>query len=327
MKNSILIFALICAQLSALGQSCQDVTFNYVTYSTTEIDGQCWFSDNLQTVSTANGQAIPWTTSLSTFSSATGPMMYAPSQSYASQGLGYFYNGYAANMTDLCPSGFHVATDSDWKKLENFLGMPDNELDSTGYRGESELVGYKLKSVDGWEYFGTPEDGGSDEFQFNVKGSGFVTDALNKPGAMSLFWANTPSGYGLRNFYVFNDGVSRSVSASANMGLKIRCVECQYDTDGDGVCDSSEIPGCTSPTACNYSSSATDDDGSCDFCSCHVETCPGDFNGDGIIGSADYLIFANNYGYGYNEYDLNCDGSVNTPDFHIFLSIYGTTCN
>jgi hypothetical protein len=37
------------------------------------------------------------------------------------------------------------------------------------------------------------------------------------------------------------------------------------DTDGDGICDAQEIPGCTNSTALNYNPDATDDDGSCEF--------------------------------------------------------------
>ena len=43
---------------------------------------------------------------------------------------------------------------------------------------------------------------------------------------------------------------------------------CLADADGDGVCDEFEVAGCTASNACNYDSNATDDDGSCDFCSC-----------------------------------------------------------
>ena len=41
---------------------------------------------------------------------------------------------------------------------------------------------------------------------------------------------------------------------------------CIADADGDGVCDGLEVAGCTDATACNYSNTATDDNGSCYFC-------------------------------------------------------------
>ena len=38
---------------------------------------------------------------------------------------------------------------------------------------------------------------------------------------------------------------------------------CILDTDGDGICDELEIPGCTNPIALNFDMTATDDDGTC----------------------------------------------------------------
>ena len=43
---------------------------------------------------------------------------------------------------------------------------------------------------------------------------------------------------------------------------------CAADANGNGVCDDAEIDGCTDSAACNYDDTATEDDGSCDFCSC-----------------------------------------------------------
>ena len=40
---------------------------------------------------------------------------------------------------------------------------------------------------------------------------------------------------------------------------------CLNDSDEDGVCDEDEIPGCTDEAGCNYSTLATDDDGSCSY--------------------------------------------------------------
>ena len=40
---------------------------------------------------------------------------------------------------------------------------------------------------------------------------------------------------------------------------------CINDLDGDSICDENEVSGCTDATACNYDSSATDDNGTCTY--------------------------------------------------------------
>ncbi len=40
---------------------------------------------------------------------------------------------------------------------------------------------------------------------------------------------------------------------------------CLLDTDGDGICDMFEIPGCDDSEALNYDPSATDDNGTCTY--------------------------------------------------------------
>ncbi|MCH1574822.1 MAG: hypothetical protein L7S67_00975, partial [Flavobacteriales bacterium] len=73
------------------------------------------------------------------------------------------------------------------------------------------------------------------------------------------------------------------------------------DTDGDGVCNQDEVPGCTDEAACNYNASATDDDGSCEVPSLPCEECLGSYlvnfdtdgdgvcNGDEVVGCMDEL--------------------------------------
>ena len=47
--------------------------------------------------------------------------------------------------------------------------------------------------------------------------------------------------------------------------------DCLEDLNGNGVCDTEEIEGCTDAMACNYDPAASEDDGSCDFCSCEED--------------------------------------------------------
>jgi hypothetical protein len=61
------------------------------------------------------------------------------------------------------------------------------------------------------------------------------------------------------------------------------------DDDGDGVCNSDEVAGCMSATACNFNPQATDENGSCVFANGNCEVCQGDggvavldADGDGI---------------------------------------------
>ena len=55
------------------------------------------------------------------------------------------------------------------------------------------------------------------------------------------------------------------------------------DSDGDGVCDDDEVPGCQEETACNYNSNATDSDNSCVFPEGICESCSGETDGSGTV--------------------------------------------
>lgn len=85
------------------------------------------------------------------------------------------------------------------------------------------------------------------------------------------------------------------------------------------------IEGCSDPEACNYDDNVNLDDGSCLYGSdC---TCPGDLNGDGIVGSSDLLVFLSFYAEPCEcEVDYNEDQVVTIEDLLTFLSYYGTSC-
>jgi len=53
-----------------------------------------------------------------------------------------------------------------------------------------------------------------------------------------------------------------------NLDGNCDCISSAPDTDGDGICDFFEIPGCTDPEAENYNPLATDDDGDCYYPGC-----------------------------------------------------------
>lgn len=102
----------------------------------------------------------------------------------------------------------------------------------------------------------------------------------------------------------------------------LNCSECFNDTlriidsDGDGICNAEEISGCTSITACNYDSLATDDDGSCLEPIDNCTQCVGDTleliddDGDGVCNASEIPgcndPLACNYDSLATEYDGSC---------------------
>ena len=140
---------------------------------------------------------------------------------------GLLYNGYAAASGKLCPEGWHVATDADWKELELFFGMPESELDRTGERGE---IAAKLKVVDDWKPSGFPANNSSG---FGIQPGGARLDngefsTLNQYGN---FWTSTvyDDRYGL--LYLWNHHVNYNTNAVgriytiATNGYSCRCVK------------------------------------------------------------------------------------------------------
>ena len=45
----------------------------------------------------------------------------------------------------ICPTGWHIPADSDWKDLETELGMLPDELEAGGWRGIDQGIGTQLK--------------------------------------------------------------------------------------------------------------------------------------------------------------------------------------
>ena len=82
---------------------------------------------------------------------------------------------------------------------------------------------------------------------------------------------------------------------------------CNNDSDGDGVCDEVEITGCQDDTACNYDSSATDNDNSCTY----PTTWYADTDGDGL---GDPNISSNNCNAPDGYVSDNSDTCPNDPE-------------
>jgi uncharacterized protein (TIGR02145 family) len=96
---------------------------------------QTWMAENLKTTKINDGTPIDNITDASAWSSLYTPAYCIYDNNSANKNLyGVLYNWYAVQTGKLCPSGWHVFTDDDWKTLEkNIPGDFDaNRLKETG---------------------------------------------------------------------------------------------------------------------------------------------------------------------------------------------------
>jgi uncharacterized protein (TIGR02145 family) len=223
------------------------ISYNNYTYNTVGIGTQCWMKENLITRFYNDGTQIRFDTS--------GGSEGSTSQTWAGTGLnygaytiyahdstanpsnlisyGYLYNWYAAKgiITDggtstknICPTGWHVPTDSDWNKLVKSI---DSDADTTGINTQSSTAGTLMKKNDAlWTY-----NTGTNTSGFSALPGGYRTDGGNFSVIKSLafFWSaaeediNTAWG---RTLYGYNDKVNRvTYFYYKSLGLSVRCLK------------------------------------------------------------------------------------------------------
>jgi uncharacterized protein (TIGR02145 family) len=214
------------------------VTVNTVTCpaSVTDVDGntypvvrmgcQCWTAVNLKTTRYNDNTAIPNTTNDATWAgtSSGAYAWYDNNMGAYANNYGALYNWYAIETDKLCPTGWHVPTDDEWKELEMFVGMSSTNADTPGWRGTDE--GGKLKQT-GSVVWTAPNNGATDAYGFSARGGG----RRNSDGTFSsnriiaAFWTSTPfSGNAFHRAMRYTDAKIGRFAVDKNQGQSVRCV-------------------------------------------------------------------------------------------------------
>lgn len=172
------------------------------TYNWVRIGKQIWMAENLN------------------YRVDSGCVAYENNASTASiYGLLYTWNTACA----VCPEGWHLPSDAEWKQLEIKLGMDPAEADESAYRGTDE--GSMLKSENGWLYEGS----GTDNKGFSVLPAGWGNnyhDFLDK-GYSSNFWTSNESNdfqAVSRRFDFDHDDICRAFDFK-DFYFSVRCIK------------------------------------------------------------------------------------------------------
>ncbi|MBV5329787.1 MAG: hypothetical protein JZU65_19525 [Chlorobium sp.] len=130
------------------------------TYKTVVIGTQTWFAENLKTTKYKDGTAIPLVTDNTAWKNLTTPAYCWYNNTVSNKATyGALYNWHTVSTANLCPAGWHVPSDSEWKTLTDFL------------KGES-TAGNKLKEA-GTTHWNSPNTGATNESGFTALPGGY----------------------------------------------------------------------------------------------------------------------------------------------------------
>ncbi len=182
-------------------------------YRTVELNGRCWFAENLN------------------YETETGSWCYAEEESSCDR-YGRLYDWETAmngSVTErargLCPEGWYIPTDEEFKLLERGLGMDRMDSNDSEWRGEGLKIGDKLKSAN--ECSETDENFcGSSNFDVLLGGSRSGAGAFRYMGTHAFLWTSTLANdvAWRRLFSLDNSGVHRDTATLQN-AFFVRCIQ------------------------------------------------------------------------------------------------------
>lgn len=173
-------------------------------------------AENLRTTKYANGDVIPNVTDNTKWNNlTTGAWAHYENDNQYEILYGKLYNWYAvADSRNVCPSGWHVPSDADWKALTIYLG------------GET-VAGGKMKSS-GTQYWHDPNTDNTNESGFSGLMGGYRDSdgTFNHVGYGGSWWSATEDdtySAWYRGLY-YSSGNSARASSIRRYGFSVRCL-------------------------------------------------------------------------------------------------------
>ena len=197
-------------------------------YNTIKIGNQCWFAQNLNVGIRIDGnmeQGIDYN-NIQKYCYNDDP---ANGEIYG--GLYQWNQAMCGSVVPgaqgICPVGWHIPTDAEWKKLEMFLGMSQATADLEGYRGTNE--GPKLAGNAGlWNAGILKNDPKFGKSKFDALPAGYRNTGGNfsDRAYSTYFWSSLKSGGNAwwRSLHCDHTDVRQGTGLKA-YGFSVRCLK------------------------------------------------------------------------------------------------------
>jgi len=194
-------------------------------YKTVLIGNQVWMAENLRTKKYNDDSDIaPVTDGTAWIGLSTGAYCWYLNDEATNKPLyGALYNWFAANTGNLCPTGWHVPTDAEFKTLEIQLGMTQAQADALEWRGTDQ--GTQMKNNAGWT---TGNGTNSSGFAGLPGGFRYYGDGGFQHAGDIGYWWTTSVSTGDRSFMRQLESSHETVernNADNRAGKSVRCLK------------------------------------------------------------------------------------------------------
>jgi uncharacterized protein (TIGR02145 family) len=155
----------------------QDMEGN--SYRTVKIGSQIWLAENLRSTRYQDGSEIK-----------TAFIPDDDEENLLKYGRLYDWHD-VSDERNICPVGWNVASDGDWKELERTIGIPEEDIDKNGWRGDDDIA-ITLKNAQPDSVFKRFDQSRVNKHGFSARPAGVkLKNWYITQGMYSEFWTST----------------------------------------------------------------------------------------------------------------------------------------
>jgi uncharacterized protein (TIGR02145 family) len=202
-----------------------DLTYGSMTdqegnvYKTIVIGTQEWMAENLKASHYRNGDLIPLVTDDMTWDGLTtgATCWYNNDSATYNCPYGKLYNWYAvADPNNVCPTGWHVPTYSEWSVLRNYF---DDVWPYYVAASKLQSLGFQY-----WFDFGNLDATNESGFSALPGGTRLINGIFNSINYSTEWWSNTDIGSAYA--FISADGFNQttSINNDKRYGFSVRCL-------------------------------------------------------------------------------------------------------
>lgn len=215
---------------------CGSISYAGQTYNLVGIGYQCWFRQNLNVgTMLPSGSALPslpgtiekWcNANSSTVCAAQGGLYTWAEANQLAQNCDTTSCPVPPNNQGICPSGWHIPTDNEFKTLELYLGMSQAQVDAiSAWRGTAVNGVQQGSMLSNYTLNGNNSSG----FSVLLAGNRQSDGGLDYPSSYANFWTATEGASGnlgmRRTLYSGNATIFRDNTVTKVWGFSARCLQ------------------------------------------------------------------------------------------------------